>query len=173
MRGGGTQGRFDYRHEVDHMYEGMTDDLYQPVGMTLDWWVYNAEATTVDPIYDVAGPTVGRAWLDPVPVPVLGARLTQQRSEQSQQGFYTSDMLSVVINVGQVDLIVRDLVDNPDPHLSDRFEYKGAIWSPKQIWPRGALRGEYSVVSVQAYQVKPDEMVNDEQFAEYAAGPFR
>lgn len=170
MRGGGSQGRFDYRHEVAHMYEGMADDLYQPVGQTLTWWVFDKAGSQVDPIYDVAGPQEGRVWFEPVPVPVLGARLSQQGSDQSQQGFYTSDELSVVLSVGQVDMIIRDIVDSPDAHLADRFEYKDAIWTPNRIWPRGALRGEFVVVSVSARQVKPDELVNDAAFVDYVNG---
>lgn len=169
MRGATQGGRFDSRYEVSSMYEGMADELYDPAGVVLVWFVFDPDRTVVDPIYDVGDqPTGGRRWTGPYRVPVLGVRMFQGETAQNKRGFYTSDTLHAVINAGQIEKVLRDIHSNTDIHLKDRFLYRGELWEPTRIWCRGVVKTDYTVVSLDASQVKSEQVVNDFQFLAYA-----
>ena len=63
MRGSKVQGRFKIDYENKSMEEGVVDELRDPVGTEVDWWVWDPNAlaedyeTWVDPIYDVSNQT--------------------------------------------------------------------------------------------------------------------
>jgi len=46
-------GRFDTEFETEEIHDAITKDLTNPVGSTIQWFVWNGTATDVDPIYDV------------------------------------------------------------------------------------------------------------------------
>jgi hypothetical protein len=46
-------GRFDTDFETSEIHDGITKDLTNPVGTSVQWFVWNGTATNVDPIYDV------------------------------------------------------------------------------------------------------------------------
>lgn len=46
-------GRFDTEFETEEIHDAITKDLTNPVGSTVQWFVWNGVATNVDPIYDV------------------------------------------------------------------------------------------------------------------------
>jgi len=46
-------GRFDTEFETEEIHDAITKDLTNPVGTTVQWYVWNGTATNVDPIYDV------------------------------------------------------------------------------------------------------------------------
>lgn len=169
MRGSSQGGRFDIRYEVDAMYEGMSDDLYDPVGTTFKWFVYDAASTSVDPIYDVGDPGHGgRHWTGPYRVPVLGARFIQGEASQDKRGMYQSDTLHAVINVSQLQGVLPTLLDDPDLHDKDRFLWRSELWQPIRLWPRGRVSSFTTVVSLDAIQVKDDQLVNDTYFSQFA-----
>jgi len=70
MRGNKVQGRFKIDFESKSMDEGIVDDLRDPVGTTVSWWVWDQAYLdanpnlVVDDIYDVssATPGEGRRW---------------------------------------------------------------------------------------------------------------
>ena len=60
MRGSKVQGRFKIDYENKSMEEGMVDELRDPVGTEVNWYVWDEDALQtnysdwVDPIYDVS-----------------------------------------------------------------------------------------------------------------------
>jgi hypothetical protein len=46
-------GRFDTDFETSDIHDAITKDLTNPVGSTVQWYVWNGTDTNVDPIYDV------------------------------------------------------------------------------------------------------------------------
>jgi hypothetical protein len=46
-------GRFDTDYETKDIHDAITKDLTNPVGTSVQWYVWNNTATDVDPIYDV------------------------------------------------------------------------------------------------------------------------
>jgi hypothetical protein len=176
MRGTKIQGRFTIPYERDSMYEGMTDELRDPVGVFLDWYVwdsvYLAAHTTdvVDDIYDTSNPTPGkgRRWKDKLIIPAITAQLFQGQIVQNERGFYNTDTLRIVLNVGDISELLPDLTSRPDTHIKDRIVFRNEVFIPVKVYPRGHLGLDFAVVTVDCNQVNPEEMVNDPQFQAYA-----
>jgi hypothetical protein len=177
MRGGGADnGRFSIDYEAKSMYEGIGEEIGATVGVDVDWWrwqdYYLDEHydTIVDEIYDVSSSNVGegRRWMLPIKMPVLMAQLVRSTNVMNERGFYVSDTLRVVMNVGEVNNILPTLLTDSSSHIKDRIVYRGEVFVPTRVLPRGAFGYRWSVVTVDCNQVNPEELVNDPQFQKYA-----
>jgi hypothetical protein len=177
MRGGGADnGRFSIDYEAKSMYEGIGEELGATVGVDVDWWRWqdyyldDKYETIIDEIYDVSSSVVGegRRWMLPIKMPVIMAQLIRSTNVMNARGFYVSDTLRLVMNVGEVSRMLPDLLANPTQHIKDRIVYKGQVFVPTRVIPRGAFGYRYTVVTVDCNQVNAEELVNDPQFQNYA-----
>lgn len=181
MRGERVEGlRFPINHERGSIITGTTKEVVRTVGYELEWWLYDQANSEVDPIYDVGANTGGRRWEGPYHIPVINATLTQGMTVPNDRGFYNVDVLSITINMdiiegsrrsgGETIAIpeLRYLPTNPDAYLRDRIVFKNQVFSPRQVLPKGIITNDYTLFGVECYQVMPEELVNDVQFAEYA-----
>jgi hypothetical protein len=177
MRGGGAnKGRFNIDYEAKSMYEGIGEELGATVGVDVDWfrWQdYYLEENyddIVDSIYDVSSSVVGdgRRWMLPFNMPVVMAQLIRGTNIMNERGFYVSDTLRLVINVGDVERLLPGLLTNPTNHIKDRVLYRGGVFVPTRVIPRGAFGYRWTVVTVDLNQVNSEELVNDPQFQQYA-----
>lgn len=183
MRGGRESGdrnsRFNMDYEAYSMYEGIAEELGGTVGVDVDWFrwqdYYLEENYTdiVDPIYDVSSSvsTKGKRWMLPFKMPVVMAQQIRGTNVMNERGFYVSDTLRLVINVGDVQRLLPSLISDANTHIKDRVIYRGEVFVPTRVLPRGAFGYRYAVVTVDCNQVNPEEMVNDPQFQKYAAIP--
>lgn len=161
MRGRNTIGRFDPELEVKSIRHGITQDLQAPVGQYVAWRVYDEEATATDDIYDVGSPSGGRVWSKPIELPVVNAYVFQNELYQNDRGFYTVDTLRLFVNFDDVIRLLPTLDTNPDQHLRDRAEFRGQMYVPNRVFPRGQINMDYMMLTVDLTQVKPEEQVND------------
>ena len=161
MRGSNSIGRFDQEFEVKSIRHGISQDLQRPVGQNVQWFVYDEAATTVDDIYDVGSPDGGRVWKAPFELPVINAYVFQNEMYQNDRGFYTVDTLRLFINYDDVIRHIPTLDSEPDQHLKDRVEFRGQLYSPNRVFPRGQIQLEYMALTVDLTQVKSEEQVND------------
>jgi hypothetical protein len=176
MRGRRLQGRFSLDYEAKSMYEGIQEDLQHPVGVDVDWFRWSAEyaaanvATFVDDIYDVSSNVYGegRRWMLPFNMPAVSAQLIRGSNEMNERGFYIVDTLRIVLNVGDVERLVPDMLVNPDMHIKDRILYRGNVFTPTRVLPRGHFGYKWAVVTIDCTEVNADELVNDPQFQQYA-----
>jgi hypothetical protein len=180
MRGGkeGTDrnSRFGLDYEAMSMYEGMAEELGGTVGQEVSWFrwqeYYLEEnyASIVDDIYDVSSSTAGqgRRWMLPFKMPSLMAQIVRGTNVMNQRGFYTVDTLRLVLNVGDVARLLPSLVTAPNSHIKDRIIYRGQVFVPTRVIPRGSFGYRWAVVTVDCNQVNPEELVNDPQFQRYA-----
>lgn len=173
-RAGGPGGRFDHRFEADSISQGIIDELQEPFGTTVEWYVYDTVLTTVDAIYDVGqnDSNGGRAWIGPFWVPVVSANLNQGDVPQTDhEGYYNVDQLHLVCAIDSVKKAgITDIATNPSRHQSDRIIWRGEVWKPKDVQPRGVVGpSRYVVLGIQCDQVSPEEMVNDITFQKYAS----
>lgn len=176
MRGSKVQGRFKIDFETMSMDEGMVDELRDPVGTIVDWWVWNPSAFVadyedyIDPVYDVSNQTdgLGRRWDEPFKMPVLLAQQVRGQNMMNERGFYTVDTLRLVIAVDDVNRLLPDIIPNPTDHIKDRIVFQNGVFTPTRVNPRGRYKERYSVVTVDLNQVNPEELVNDPQFQSYA-----
>lgn len=176
MRGNKVQGRFKIDFETISMDEGIVDELRDPVGTEVDWWTWNPEEladnyeTWIDPIYDVSGDEegMGRRWDEAFKMPVIMAQQIRSTNVMNERGFYVTDTLRLVIAVDDINRLLPDIVANPTSHIKDRIVYKGLVFVPTRVLPRGHYKDRYSVVTIDCNQVNSEELVNDPQFQDYS-----
>jgi hypothetical protein len=161
MRGRNPTGRFDAEYEVKSIRAGISRDLQVPVGQTVKWYLFDSVASRKDPVYDVGSNSGGRVWKAPIVVPVVNAFIYQADQFQNDRGFYTVDTLRIVINYDDVIRYIPTLDIQPDVHLLDRVDFRGALYTPNRVFPKGQIGYEYMGLLVEATQVKPEEEVND------------
>jgi len=176
MRGSKLQGRFDIDYEAKSMYEGIAEELGGTIGQEVDWYQWSEDYLTenyhlvVDDIYDVSGYTDtngvsnGRRWTEPFKLPTIMAQLIRSTNVMNERGYYVSDTLRLVVNVGDVERLIPQLIDDPNLHIKDRIMYKGQVFVPTRVLPRGAFGYRYAVVTIDCNEVNPEELVNDPQF---------
>jgi len=181
MRGQLVPGRFSIDYESKSIYEGIGDELVNTVGQEVSWWQWSETylndnyEVVVDDTYDVSnggqtpeGVSKGRRWTKPVTLPVAMAQLMRSTNVMNERGYYVSDTLRLVVNVGDIERLIPDILVNPSLHIKDRIVYKGQVFVPTRVLPRGIFSNNYAVVTIDCNQVNPEEMVNDPQFAAYA-----
>jgi hypothetical protein len=183
MRGGressDRNSRFNMNYEALSIYEGITDELVGTVGVEVDWFrwqdYYLEENfnTVVDPVYDVSnsGPNNGRRWMLPFKMPVIMAQFVRGTNVMNERGMYVTDTLRLVISMGEVQRLLPDLLENSNGHLKDRIAYKGEVFVPTRVLPRGSFANKWTVITVDCNQLNPEELVNDPQFRRYADTP--
>jgi hypothetical protein len=179
MRSSDVQGRFNIDYEAKSLYEGMAEDLGGTVGTEVDWWVWSQSYLTenyteiVDDIYDVSSSVVGggRLWSSPEKIPVVMAQLVRSTNVMNERGFYVSDTLRLVVNIDTLIEYLPEVVDNPSQHIRDRIVYRGQVFVPTRVLPRGAFGFRYAVATIDCNQVNSEELVNDPQFQSYALNP--
>lgn len=183
MRGENRQGRFSIDHERQSIIAGTTKEIVETVGNKVEWWFFDGENTIVDPIYDVgdSGILGGRRWIGPLVVPTINSVIEQGVTEQNARGFYNTDMLLLTVNMDVIyngnSLLganaatlprLANIETNPDNYLQDRVVYRGEVFSPRKVYPRGLITDKYTLITIQCHQVNAEELVNDLQFQKYA-----
>lgn len=161
---------FDPKFEQESIDRGIAQQQGE-TGVWVDWWFWDPKDSRISNVYDEDIPGASRHWRGPHPMPVLQASRTMGTMEDSGEGAYQVDMVSLVLGYHQA--LQRGLspVDFTAKHLKDRFVFEGKVWNPSSIVARNLLGGNdrrRSTVMVVATEVKPDELVNDDQFQRYA-----
>lgn len=176
MRGNKVQGRFKVDFENKSMEEGMIDELRDPVGTEVDWWVWDPNALAanysnwVDPIYDVSNQEEGkgRRWNEPFKLPVIMGQTLRGTNVENERGFYVTDTLRLVVAVADFNQLLPHLVSDPNPHIKDRVVFQDEVFVPTRVLPRGRYKDFYSVVTIDCNMVNAEQLVNDPQFQQYA-----
>lgn len=181
MRGGneGTDrnSRFDLDYEAMSMYEGIAEELGGTVGQEVDWFRWqeyyldqNYE-DIVDSVYDVSSsvPGMGKRWMLPFKMPTVMAQFIRGTNIMNERGFYVADTLRLVLNAGDVERLVPDIITESNKHIKDRILYRGEVFVPTRVLPRGSFGYRWAVVTIDCNQVNPEELVNDPQFQRYAS----
>ncbi len=177
MRGSKLMGRFNMDYESKSMYESISEDLGGTVGVEVDWfrwedyYLNNNYNDIVDPIYDTSNSTVGkgRRWMLPFKMPVVMAQFVRGTNVMNERGFYVTDTLRLVINVGDAQRMLPDLIEDPNRHIKDRILYRGQVFVPTRVLPRGSFGYRWAVITIDCNQMNPEELVNDPQFQNYAS----
>jgi hypothetical protein len=185
MRGGneGTDrsSRFDMDYEAFSIYEGIAEELGGTVGVDVDWmrwqdyYLEDEYRDIVDDIYDVSSsePGKGKRWMLPFQMPVVMAQFVRGTNIMNERGFYVTDTLRLVINVGDAQRLLPSLVTDPNNHIKDRIIYRGEVFVPTRVLPRGSFGYRWAVITVDCNQVNPEELVNEPQFQRYALAATR
>jgi hypothetical protein len=183
MRGGkegsDRNSKFNLDYEALSIYEGISEELGGTVGVKIDWFRWQAYYLEenfneiVDPIYDVSRSEVGkgRRWMLPFKMPVVMAQFIRGTNIMNERGYYVTDTLRLVINVGDVQKLLPSLISDSNSHIKDRILYRGEVFVPTRVLPRGSFGYRWAVVTIDCNQINPEELVNDPQFQRYAQEP--
>lgn len=181
MRGGNEgadrNSRFGMDYEAKSMYEGMAEELGGTVGQEVDWfrwqeyYLEDNYTDIVDDVYDVSSSTPGKGkrWMLPFKMPTVMAQFVRGTNIMNERGFYVTDTLRLVLNVGDVQRLDPTIITAPNGHIKDRILYRGQVFVPTRVLPRGSFGYRWAVITVDCNQVNPEELVNDPQFQRYAA----
>lgn len=169
MRHSDPGGRFTVGWERLAIFDGIDGDLRSPVGQHVKWIQFDADASGVDPIYDVADQQVGRQWREPIRIPAYAAFIYQGPTMHNDRGFYNTDILRVSVAMDVAERVFPALVWEPDQHIRDRVMYRGKIFIPTRLYLRGLLRNSHTIFTIDANQVNEEEWVNDPQLSNWAA----
>jgi hypothetical protein len=176
MRGQQLQGRFNIDYESKSMWESISEDLGGTVGVDVSWFEWGEEyfldnySDIVDDIYDTSSSIVGkgRRWQKPITLPVVMAQIIRSSNVMNERGFYVTDTLRLVVNVGEIQRLIPGVLEDPSSHIKDRVVYRGEVFVPTRVLPRGSFGYNYAVVTIDCNQVNSEELVNDPQFQTYA-----
>lgn len=165
---GRVQGRF-FNNSFD--LKRMDRDIHQEQaghGTTVLWYFYLGAVS--DETYDEGG----RRWkVPPKVMPVVSAVPTQGANVPSDSGRYITDSIELRMSYRQIsdEGIGPNLSVDFEPHYSDRFIYRGHVYSIREIHSDGhfdALNRDV-MVRIVGGQLRPDELVNDVDFLDYAS----
>lgn len=161
------RGRWSADQETDRIYKAMRGwrDIS---GDWVDYYRFDQASTILDPIYDEATGT-GRIYLPRVRVPVLHVVLMYGENQNTDMGFYFNNTLHVVCAFDQFVGVGMDYVDILDSnYLKDRIYYKQEVFRVLQISPRGQIQERPTMITIEATQLRPDELVDDQQFSQWS-----
>lgn len=157
--------RFDDNYEVNSIRDAL-EGQQTGYGTTLQWYRFDAAASTVDLIYDEGT----RVYKDPIEIPVLSAIRNPGSDNPSEQGFYTTDTISVSASFDEIRRYgLWDIDMETDAYLLDRFVYDNDVWKPMHIgMEEGQVHTRRMAVTIEAREVDPAELVFEPQFAAYS-----
>lgn len=164
-------GRFDADYETTDMHRALRG-WQSEFGDNILYYRYWGEESEVHDIWDEATGT-GRVWHPPAEVGVLHATHVEGGTQDRSAGQYYNDNLYVTASFDQLrrlGMTEMDLLHGA--YLRDRIVYDFRVFRVTRIQVMGQIQQRDVVVSIEGTQVKPDEMLNDRGFEEFAKQRF-
>lgn len=158
------------RHRIDRDVRQEQEDH----GTVVLWFYYAPDLTIENDVYDEGDSVLGgRRWkLPPLRVPVLSANRVEGSRQETDYGFYTVDTIQIRISMQQsLDAgLMPELSLNTDLHLQDRVVYDKRVFGLSDLAITGQFdaAGHDIMVRASGTRVRPDELVNDPDFKEFA-----
>lgn len=165
---GRKQGRFSVDFEVNEINAGLRGHQ-QAFGDSIDYYRFQFENSTVDDVYD-EGSGEGKVYLGPIETPAIKVIHAEGPVDRNEIGFYFNDDLHVTLtfdSIGKIGLTEVDI--RHQNYLKDRIVYDDKVFRVHTVQVLGQVQRRDTIVSIEASQVKPDELVNDAQFARWSA----
>jgi hypothetical protein len=139
-------------------------------GDWITYYRYDDNATMMDSVYDEAVDG-GLQYSPPVRIQCLHVIHVEGGNEDSDRGFYYNDDLDAKIAFDlflQAGMTIADIATGN--YLKDRVLYDRKIFRVTQLAVEGQIQERDIIIGLSATQEKPDELVNDAQFAEWSLG---
>lgn len=127
---------------------------------TDDLDLYDEGGYQVRPGTDEQG-SLSRRWKAPKTVQVTMARLDEGEAQYSDEGTYTVDHLTIVVNAHMLRSFGISQPDDVGAHVRDRIEFDGRLFSVDSFVPQGRIADTFLTVTVGATEVKADERMTD------------
>lgn len=163
------RGRFSPDYETDQIFEAAAG--WQSVDG--DWLAYyrlDESASEIDGVYDEPTGT-GLVFQKPVRVEVMHVRDVRGSNEYGDKGFYSNRDLDVKLMYDKFQQAGMSKADiDTETYLKDRVVYDRKVFRITQIAIEGQMQQRDVVVNISGTQLKPDELVMDSVFADWAPG---
>jgi hypothetical protein len=161
-------GRFSVDFETSEIYRGLRD-WQRLTGDQVYWYRFAYDQSSIDPVYGEAAGPLGRVYFGPNTIPALHVIHIEGENDNTENGFYYNDRAHITLSFDQLKRTGMDRMDlNTQNYLKDRFVYDTKVFRVTSVQILGQIQQKDIIVSIDATQVKPDELVNDVQFAQYA-----
>lgn len=138
-----------------------------------DWVAYfrwNPNKTVMDDVYDEAI-GVGLIYDPPFQLPMQHVTHLEGQNERGTKGFYYNDTLDGQVAFDrfiEVGMSMADIMTGN--YLKDRVYYDRKIFAVTDLAVQGQIQTRDIIIGLSATQLKPDELVNDTMFANWALG---
>lgn len=162
-------GRFNADFETNRIFTAM-EGWRHSYGDVLRYYRYNSVASQLDPVYDEAVGT-GRQYLAPIAVPAQHVIHVQGQNEYGEYGMYYNDTLTAFVSFAAftgAGLRYADI--ETGNYIDDRVLYDRKIFRVTQLITQGQIQQRDILVLLRASQMKPDELVDDPEFANWNQG---
>lgn len=162
------RGRFDTDFETNEIHHALRGHQNAQIGDTIEYWRFEFEKSEGHDVYD-EGLGVGRVYRPSVSLPCLHVTHDEGPRAGSDAGFYFNNNLYAVCSWEQfyrTGLTEADVAT--EKYLKDRLIYDNKVFRVDQIHVVGQIQQRDLVVSIEATQVKPDELLHDPQFSKWA-----
>lgn len=174
VRGGRSRGRFFPPVFDLNRIDRDLQQFGETFGTVILWYFFDPDRSFSNDIYPEGDIELGgRRWVTPpLRVPTLSAnRLEGSRDVSDGAGLYTVDHIRVELSSETATRagLLPDVSQNTTLHLNDRFIYENKVFSPTSFHDTGQFEPTNArvVLSIDATQLRPDEIGNDVDFADY------
>ena len=138
----------------------------------MPWFFFQPALSAFDDVYDEGAVAGGKTYDGPLRIPVLSAVPTQGPENSDDQGFATYDRVMLRMSYEQVRRagFSRDLIQDRESRLLDRFVYRGKVFDVDSLQTAGHFEqtsGD-TVLQVAGVQLRPDELLDSPTFARYS-----
>lgn len=169
--------RLDFKHSLRFNSDTETNRIFKAMegwrrsyGDVLRYYKFNAAASQMDPVYDEAV-GAGRQYYPPVSVPCQHVIHPQGENEYGEYGMYYNDQMIATISFAAftgVGFTYADIATGT--YLNDRVLYDRKVFRVVRLLTKGQIQQRDVIIEMTCSQMKPDELVDDPEFAEWSLG---
>ena len=164
-------GRFNVDYETQEIYKGLRD-WQRWTGDQAEYFRFAYDQSDKDPVYGEATGPYGRVFFGPLLIPALHVVHTESAVEEMPEGFTYHDKVHVTCSFDMLKRTGLELMDiQTQNYLKDRIIYDGKVFRVYNVQILGQIQQKDIIVTFDGTQLKPEDMMNDRQFAQYATKP--
>jgi hypothetical protein len=162
-----THGRFNANYETTDIM-GVLRGRQVEIGEKVQYYRFSHADSAGDDLYD-EGTGVGKVFHGPYRIPALHVVHNQGPAQDTTQGLYTVDNVHITCSFDSLRKMgFADQDIDHEVYLTDRVVYDDSVFRVTSISVLGQIQDRDIIVSLECVQLKPDELVNDTQFARWS-----
>jgi hypothetical protein len=160
-------GRFNANYETTEMMASLRGRQHE-TGEMVQYYRYSHTDPAGEDLYDEATGQ-GKTFIGPYRIPALHVIHSQGAAQDTPQGLYTVDNISLTCSFDSLRKMgFTDQDIDHGKYLVDRLVYDSSVFRVTSIAALGQIQNRDVIVSIECVQMKPDELVNDVQFAHWS-----
>ncbi|MFD9815134.1 hypothetical protein [Streptomyces sp. NPDC059080] len=161
------RGRWNINTETTLLHRGLRG-WQRSTGDSVTYFRWQYGESEMHPVYDEAT-GIGKRYYGRWQLPALHVNHSEAaNTEPRDSGLYIVDSLHVTCEVDQLAKAgLTDINIKHGAYQRDRIAYDNLLFAVKQVDIRGQIRRRDIIVTIDAQQIRDDELVNDPDFAPY------